>query len=198
MSTLMRASIVLAVLATSAAATARDKAPAKAQARVRAIRMQIGQDKGMSFTGTTRVNISDPKVADVKPLGGDAFFLYAVGVGKTRLEVERKQRPTLVFDITVTAEPPAPEPTAAAGPADIRLRVGQRKQVSLAGFSRIAIEDPHVLGIEPSGDDTIALTGTGPGRSWLSLSGDDKPERVYQVEVTAGGPDEAPAPTSPK
>lgn len=172
------------------------EAQALAAERLRVVKMQVGEDKGMRFKGMTRVTIHDPRVADVKPVASDAFLLYATGAGKTRLEVERSRGPGLVFEIIVSEGPPAPEPAAKAGPADIRLRVGERKVMSAAGYRCLSIEDPRVITIEPNEDETFSLLATGPGRSFLALDGGEQPERVYQVEVTATARPKAPRPAS--
>ena len=81
-------------------------APWSNQARAddRVIRMVVGEQRNMSFKGTTRVSVGNPKVADAKPLGGDSFLLFAVGPGRTTLMVMRRGRSTLTFTVVVHKE----------------------------------------------------------------------------------------------
>lgn len=87
--------LMLGSLALSQAAQAEDKE------MERVIKLEIGEQKTMSFTGTTKVAIGNPKVADLKPQGGDMFLLFATGPGTTNLVVFRKDRPELNFRIEV-------------------------------------------------------------------------------------------------
>jgi pilus assembly protein CpaC len=76
--------------------------PAQAQERI--IRMVVGEQRSMSFKGTTKVSVGNPKVADAKPLGGDAFLLFATGSGRTTLMVMRRGRSNLSFSVVVSKE----------------------------------------------------------------------------------------------
>jgi len=76
----------------------------KAQAEKRLIRMVVGEQRSMSFKGTTKVSVGNPNVADAKPLGGDAFLLFATGSGRTTLMVMRRGRPNLTFTVLVSKE----------------------------------------------------------------------------------------------
>ncbi|MBN2496587.1 MAG: pilus assembly protein N-terminal domain-containing protein [Deltaproteobacteria bacterium] len=78
--------------------------PARAQSDERIIRMVVGEQQKMKFKGTTRVSVGNQRVADAKPLGGDAFLLFAVGPGRTTLMVMRQGRSTLTFTVVVHKE----------------------------------------------------------------------------------------------
>jgi len=70
----------------------------------RVIRMVVGEQKTMSFSGAYQVSVGSPAVADVKSLGADSFLLYAVGGGRTTLLVMRRGKSNLTFTVVVTQE----------------------------------------------------------------------------------------------
>ncbi len=78
--------------------------PSTAQAQDRIIRMVVGEQKQMSFRGTSKVSVGNPSVADAKPLGGDSFLLFATGSGRTTLMVMRRGRSNLTFTVVVSKE----------------------------------------------------------------------------------------------
>jgi len=74
----------------------------KPEIETRRITMKVGVQKIMSFAATKRLSIGNPKVADVKSVGKDKFILFGVGAGETNMLIERRDKPTLSFDIVVT------------------------------------------------------------------------------------------------
>lgn len=65
--------------------------------------MQVGDQRTMNIKDTKRVMVSNPQVADVKPLGGDAFMLIATGTGTCNVTVDRNNnRPRVSILIKVT------------------------------------------------------------------------------------------------
>ena len=66
------------------------------------IRLEMGEQKTMSFKGLKRISIGNPKVADAKTVGdADTFLLFATGSGSTNLYVYRKDKPTWAFKVVV-------------------------------------------------------------------------------------------------
>ena len=96
-----------------------------AQAQERVIRMVVGEQRSMSFKGTTKVSVGNPGVADAKPLGGDAFLLFATGQGRTTLMVMRRGRPNLTFTVLVSKE------DVKSLMAEVRKLLGDREGISI-------------------------------------------------------------------
>jgi pilus assembly protein CpaC len=99
--------------------------PSTAQAQDRIIRMVVGEQKQMSFRGTSKVSVGNPNVADAKPLGGDSFLLFATGSGRTTLMVMRRGRSNLTFTVVVSKE------DVKSLMAEVRKLLGDREGISI-------------------------------------------------------------------
>jgi pilus assembly protein CpaC len=56
----------------------------------RRVEMTVGEQRIMTVPGLTRVSATGTGVADVKPIGGDKFILYAQNEGRASLGVFRQ------------------------------------------------------------------------------------------------------------
>jgi len=90
----MRAGIVLLMLLSWPAAGE----------EARRVEMTVGEQRIMTVPGLTRVSATGTGVADVKPLGGDKFILYAQGEGRASLGVFRQGRPVQMWEVIVRGQ----------------------------------------------------------------------------------------------
>ena len=61
------------------------------------VEMTVGEQRIMTVPGLTRVSATGTGVADVKPIGGDKFILYAQGEGRASLGVFRQGKKVQMF-----------------------------------------------------------------------------------------------------
>jgi pilus assembly protein CpaC len=67
----------------------------------RRVEMTVGEQRIMTVPGLTRVSATGTGVADVEPLGGDRFILYAQGEGRASLGVFRKGHQVQMWEVIV-------------------------------------------------------------------------------------------------
>ena len=91
----------------------------------RMIRLVIGEQKQMSFPGTTTVSVGNPGIADVRTLSGGSFLLFATGAGRTTLMVMRRGRPNLNFTVVVSKE------DVRSLMAEVRKLLGDREGITI-------------------------------------------------------------------
>jgi len=70
----------------------------------RRVEMTVGEQRIMTVPGLTRVSASGTGVADVKPLGGNKFILYALGKGHASLGVFRAGKPVQMWEVIVRGQ----------------------------------------------------------------------------------------------
>ncbi len=67
----------------------------------RRVEMSVGEQRIMAVPGLVKVSASGTGVADVEPLGGERFILYARGEGRAGLGVFRKGKPVEMWEVIV-------------------------------------------------------------------------------------------------
>jgi Flp pilus assembly secretin CpaC len=70
----------------------------------RRVEMSVGEQRIMTVPGLAKVSASGTGVADVEPLGGDRFILYARGEGRASLGVFRKGKPVQMWEVIVRGQ----------------------------------------------------------------------------------------------
>jgi len=70
----------------------------------RRVEMTVGEQRIMTVPGLTRVSATGTGVADVKPLGGDKFILYAQSEGRASLGVFRRGKPVQMWEVVVRGQ----------------------------------------------------------------------------------------------
>jgi pilus assembly protein CpaC len=68
------------------------------------VEMTVGEQRIMTVPGLTRVSATGTGVADVKPLGGDKFILYAQSEGRASLGVFRRGKPVQMWEVVVRGQ----------------------------------------------------------------------------------------------
>jgi Flp pilus assembly secretin CpaC len=67
----------------------------------RRVEMTVGEQQIFTVPGLVKVSASGTGVADVKPLGGDQFILYAQGEGRASLGVFRNGHEVQMWEVIV-------------------------------------------------------------------------------------------------
>lgn len=70
----------------------------------RRVEMTVGEQRIMTVEGLTRVSATGTGVADVKPLGGDRFILYAQNEGRASLGVFREGHQVQMWEVIVRGQ----------------------------------------------------------------------------------------------
>jgi pilus assembly protein CpaC len=96
-----------------------------ARAESRLIRMVVGEQKSMKYTGIEKVIVGNPKVADVKNIGRDTFILFATGAGRTNMTIRRRGKSTINFTIVVSKE------DVQSLMSEVRKLLGDREGISI-------------------------------------------------------------------
>jgi pilus assembly protein CpaC len=70
----------------------------------RRVEMTVGEQRIMTVPGLTRVSATGTGVADVKPIGGDKFILYAQNEGRASLGVFRQGKKVQMWEVIVRGQ----------------------------------------------------------------------------------------------
>ncbi|MBW1809012.1 MAG: pilus assembly protein N-terminal domain-containing protein [Deltaproteobacteria bacterium] len=99
--------------------------PGNVSAQGRMIRMVVGEQKSMKYTGIDKVIVGNPRVADVKTVGRDTFILFATGAGRTNMTIRRRGKSTVNFTIVVSKE------DVRSLMSEVRKLLGDREGISI-------------------------------------------------------------------
>lgn len=176
----------LVVLMLSLPAFAGDAGPTQAP---RSIQLKIAEHTQLDVAGLRRVSIVDPRVADVKVVGGTTLEVDAKCPGETALRVWGDRRYDFTLQVKGTPTNPADCP---AGPAPltrleesrtVQVAVGETKRVSVPGLRGLTLAEPEIARAQPEGDAVIAVVGVQPGHTSILVLRTGQPPEAWGIEV---------------
>ncbi len=151
----------------------------------KAIKMVVGEQRVMAYSGLKSQSIAKTSVAEAKALAGDEFLLFAKTAGETTLTILCEGKPKLEVKLIVSgkgkAEAKMPEVEQSG---TLRLEVGSKKIMSFDGLQRLAIGNPKVADAKPQGSDSIELLAKGVGRTNMLVYLKGKPVKSYDIVVS--------------
>ena len=139
------------------------------------IDLEPSQSRTFDVTGSTKVVIANPHIADVL-VEDTALTLGGLELGKTTLSVTRGGR-THAFPVRVRTAVMAP-------PQRLSLVAGAQRELNVPGLTRIALGDVSVVDVRTTGDGRVLFRAGLPGKTNVFVWTRDARRFEYGVEVT--------------
>ncbi len=134
------------------------------------LRLEVGLERVLTLSGIERVAVGDPKICDVKTVGGHQLLVVGASVGRTTLLVWPGDGRRLAWEVVVAARRPRPDATAAIDEethVELRLVVGHTKSLAIPGVERVSLGDPAIADVELAGHDRLRVVGLQEGTTSL-------------------------------
>jgi Flp pilus assembly secretin CpaC len=148
------------------------------------IALRAGQTRTISVPRITKVQVFNPRVADVRTHDRGSVTVVGVKAGKTKIEISSGDR-TRGYDVVVTGVAPRPQPKPASRfDLMIKLRAGSSRIVTLPrSITKVEVVDPKVADLVSTDRRQFTVVGVGPGRTQIRVSTADRPTVTYRVNV---------------
>jgi len=149
------------------------------------VTLRAGQTRTIAVPMITRVEVRDPRIADVRTPDRNSAIIVGVKAGETTIAITSR-RGTRSYSVVVEGVAPraSARPPLRGSGATIELDVGSSRIVALPRpVTRIAVANPRVADLVATTDTQFTVVGVDPGRTEIRVVLADGAPVTYRVNV---------------